>query len=203
MAYEQSTFERNLIGRRQALCTLAGITTAVAGIALVGVGTARAAGLAGSSVDGDPQDHTANTVSAQEAVQQIEYDATSARELAMVEALIPAGLDVGKWSIEKVQAPRLGAIAVVMRTPNGDAFQVDLLQREVSAPGLADTKHFSLFIANSGDGSTSTDEWQARGVKVLAHHISRTERSGAPLPELMTFSQRERQHPLGNYGILG
>ncbi|PRQ05201.1 hypothetical protein ENSA7_46510 [Enhygromyxa salina] len=200
MTYEQSTFERNLIGRRQALCTLAGITTAVAGIALVGVGTARAAGL---SVDGGEEQSAANTVTAQEAVQQIEYDAATARELAMVEALIPAGLDMGSWSIEKVQAPRLGAIAVVMRTPSGDAFQVDMLRRDASAAGLADTKHFSLFIANSGDGSTSTDEWQARGVKVLAHHISRTERSGAPLPELMTFSQRERQHPFGNYGVLG
>jgi hypothetical protein len=190
-----------LIGRRQALCTLAGITTAVAGIALVGVGTARAAG---SHVDavGD-QAATANTVTAHEAVHQIEYDAAGARELAMVEALIPADLDVGNWTIEKVQAPRLGAIAVVMRTPNGDAFQVDMLRRDASAPGLADTKHFSLFIANSGDGSKSTDEWQARGVMVLAHHLSRTERSGTPLPELMTFSQRERQHPFGNYGILG
>jgi hypothetical protein len=200
MAYEQSTSERNLIGRRQALCTLAGITTAVAGIALVGVGTARAAG---SHVDTVGDQPSANTVTAQEAVHQIEYDAAGARELAMVEALIPADLDVGKWSIEKVQAPRLGAIAVVMRTPNGDAFQVDMLRRDASAPGLADTKHFSLFIANSGDGSKSTDEWQARGVMVLAHHLSRTERSGAPLPELMTFSQRERQHPFGNYGILG
>jgi hypothetical protein len=202
MAYEQSTTERNLIGRRQALCTLGCITTAVAGIALVGVGTARAAE---SHVDADGDSPT-NTVTAQQSsaeATQIVYDAEGARELAMVEALIPAGLDVGKWSIEKVQAPRLGAIAVVMRTPDGEAFQVDMLRRDAGAPGLADTKHFSLFIANSGNGSTSTDEWQARGVKVLAHHISRTERSGAPLPELMTFSQRERQHPLGNYGILG
>lgn len=199
MAYEQSTSKSNLIGRRQALCTLAGITTAVAGIALVGVGTARAA----EHVGADGGRSAANTVTAQEAVQQIEYDAQGARELAMVEALIPADLDVGKWSIEKVQAPRLGAIAVVMRTPNGDAFQVDMLQRDAGTPGLADTKHFSLFIANSGNGSKSTDEWQARGVKVLAHHISRTERSGAPLPELMTFSQRKRQHPFGNYGVLG
>ncbi|KIG14442.1 hypothetical protein DB30_06785 [Enhygromyxa salina] len=166
------------------------------------MGTARAAGSA-ADVGAAGAQPAADTVTAQEAVQQIEYDAATARELAMVEALIPAGLDMGNWSIEKVQAPRLGAIAVVMRTPKGDAFQVDMLRRDASAAGLADTKHFSLFIANSGNGSKSTDEWQARGVKVLAHHISRTERSGAPLPELMTFAQRERQHPFGNYGILG
>ncbi|WP_106393783.1 hypothetical protein [Enhygromyxa salina] len=163
------------------------------------MGTARAAE---SSVD-DAGSEPSNTVTAQEAAQQVEFDSAAARELALVEALIPADLDVGKWSIEKVQAPRLGAIAVVMRTPSGESFQVDVLRRDSQVPGVADTKHFSLFIANSGNGSKSTDEWQARGVKVLAHHVSRTERSGAPLPELMTFTQRSRRHPFGNFGVLG
>lgn len=198
MAYEQSTPERNLIGRRQALCTLAGISTAVAGFALLGVGTARAA----ESGDSAAGDHT-DTVTAQEAVQQAEVDANAARELAMVEALIPADLDVGKWTIEKVSAPLLGAIPVVMRTPTGEAFQVDVLRRDPSAGGIADTKHLSLFVANSGNGSKDTDEWQARGVKVLAHHLRRTELSGAPLPKLMTFAERSRRHPFGNFGVLG
>ena len=200
MAYEQSTPERNLIGRRQALCTLAGITTAVAGITLLGASTARAAE---PGTKGVGAASTAATVTAQEVAQQVEYDATTARELALVEALIPTDLDVGKWSIKKVQAPRLGAIAVVMCTPAGETFQVDVLRRDAGTPGVADTKHFSLFIANSGDGSKATDEWQARGVKVLAHHLSRTEVRGTPLPELMTFNQRSRRHPFGAFGVLG
>jgi hypothetical protein len=199
MAHEQLTPERNLIGRRQALCTLAGISTAVAGFTLLGVGTARAA----ESRDFVGSEPTSDTVTAQEVAQQVEYDTKSARELAVVEALIPADLDVGKWSIEKVSAPLLGAIPVVMRTPKGEAFQVDVLRRDAANPGVADTKHFSLFIANSGNGSKSTDEWQARGAKVLAHHLSRTERGGTPLPSLMTFRERSRRHPFGNFGVLG
>lgn len=197
MAYEQSTPERNLIGRRQALCTFAGISTAVAGFALLGVGTARAA------ESNDAAAEPAHTVTARQVTEQVEHDAEAARQLAMVEALIPADLDLGKWSIQKVQAPMLGAIPVVMRTPTGETFQVDILRRDVNASGIADTKHFSLFIANSGNGSTSTDEWQARGAKVLAHHLGRTERSGAPLPSLMTHSERASRHPFGTYCVLG
>src|SRR5688572_19208544 len=165
MAYEQATPDSNLIGRRQALCIFAGIATAVAGVGLL-EGTARA--------DSSPQvAPVAETVTAEEAVRQT----ATANEMAMVDALIPRDLDVGKWSIEQVHAPRFGAIPVVMRTPNGDVFQVDVLRRESGVAGVADTANFSVFIANRGDGSTATEEWQARGAKVLAHHIRRAERS--------------------------
>jgi hypothetical protein len=209
MAYEQSIPEHNLtmprraldlIGRRQALCTFAGAATALAGFALIGVGTAQAA-------EPETGHEGGETVTAAEVAQSIEEQAALAREAALVNALIPADLDVGKWSIEQVHPSRFGAIAVVMRTPEGAAFQVDVLRRDPSAgpnqAGVADTKHFSLFIANSGDGSKTSDEWQARGAKVLAHHILRTERSGSPLPQLMSFSERSSQHPMGCYCVLG
>jgi hypothetical protein len=201
MAYEQSTSERNLssIGRRQALCTFAGISAAVAGFTLLGVGTARAAE---STLDTGAS-APAQTVTAQEVAQQVEFDAEAARQLAMVEALIPKDLELGSWSIQKVQAPMLGAIPVVMRTPAGESFQVDVLARDSGCPGIADTRHFSLFVANNGNGSKSTDELQARGAKILAHHLSRTERSGTPLPSLLTLAQRSNQHPDGTFGVLG
>jgi hypothetical protein len=201
MAYEQSTPESNLINRRQALCTLAGISAgisvAVAGFALVGVGTAHAA--EPSSVGGAP----ANTVTAQEVTEQAEFDAEAARQLAMVEALIPNDLELGGWAIQKVQAPMLGGIPVVMRTPSGETFQIDVLARDRSVAGIAETRHFSLFVANSGNGSKATDELQARGAKVLAHHLSRTELSGAPLPSLLTLTERSSRHPFGTFGVLG
>lgn len=206
MAYEQSTSERNLssIGRRQALCTFAGISAAVAGFALLGVGTARASE---STIDTSACGTSpAQTVTAQEVAQQVEFDAEAARQLALVEALIPKNLELGSWSIQKVQAPMLGAIPVVMRSPAGESFQVDVLARDSSAmgcPGIADTKHFSLFVANNGNGSTSTDELQARGAKILAHHLSRTERSGTPLPSLLTLAERSNRHPDGTFGVLG
>jgi len=197
MAYEQSNPDCNLIGRRQAFCTLAGIATAVAGISLVGVGTARAAEVSTSS-----EGHS-ETVTAEEAARAQGQDPIAAqRELAMVQALIPPDLELGGWTIEKTSS-RLGAIAVVMRTPSGDAFQVDVLRRDAEIAGVADTQNFSLFIANSGDGSKATEEWQARGAKVLGHHIRRTERGGSPLPQLLTIVERERQHPSGSYDLLG
>jgi hypothetical protein len=196
MAYEQSIPEHNLIGRRQALCTFAGVATALAGFALIGVGTAQAAEPGTNHEGGE-------TVTAAEVAQSTEAQAALARETTLVHALIPADLDVGKWSIEQVHPPRFGAVAVVMRTPEGAAFQVDVLRRDPNIAGVADTQHFSLFVANSGDGSKTTEEWQARGAKVLAHHILRTERSGSPLPQLLSFAERANQHPLGSYCVLG
>lgn len=190
MTYEQ-TYDSHSIGRRQALCTLAGIATAVAGIGLIGIGTAEASTSAATPAGA--------TVSADEAIRSGEDE----RAQAMVDALIPATLDVGRWSIERVHAPRLGAIAVVMRTPEGKAFQVDVMRRDDTMPGVATTKHFSLFVANSGSGETSTAEYEARGAKVLAHHLRSRELSGVPLPSLMTFAERADRHPFGAFGVLG
>jgi hypothetical protein len=191
MSHEQSTTERNLIGRRQALCTFAGVATAVAGIGLFGVGTAQAA-----------QVPTRETVTAEEAAREASISTEAARERALVEALIPADLDLGRWSLERAHEPRHGAIAVVLRTPEGKPFQVDVLRRDDEVSGVADTRNFSLFVANQGDGSVQTDELEARGAKVLAHHIRRTELSGAPLPKLLSFRQRARKHPFGDFGVL-
>jgi hypothetical protein len=193
MAYEQPS-DRNLIGRRQALCTFAGIATAVAGVGLLGVGTAHAESRA---AEGEP--HVGETVTAEEAVSRAETE----REMALVDALIPRDLNLGQWSIEKVHPVRFGAIAVVMRTPTGEPFQVDVLRRDRAVAGVAETEHLSVFVANRGDGSKATEEWQARGAHVLAYQLRRTERSGSPLPQLMSFSQRAEQHPFGNYGVLG
>jgi hypothetical protein len=197
MTYEQSP-ERNLIGRRQALCSLAGIATAVAGIGLIGIGTASADELpnAGPSAPG-------STVSADEALRSAEELAQAERDLAMVRALVPEDLDVGTWSIERVHAPRLGAVAVVMRTPDGKPFQIDLLRRDDSVPGVATTRHFSLFVSNSGTGDKATDEYQARGAKVLAHQIRHRELSGAPAPKLLSFAERSDSFPFGAFGVLG
>lgn len=203
MAYEHSTPEHTFfaasIGRRQALCTLAGIASAVAGISLLGIGSSRAAEAPAQDLRTGEQ----TTVSADEALRRAEQVRVEERELAMARALIPSDLDLGKWSIEQVYAPRLGAIAVVMRTPEGQAFQVDVLRRDGDIPGVAETRNFSLYIANSGNGSTATDELQARGAKVLAHHIRNRELTGVPAPELLTFRQREDRFPLGQFAVLG
>jgi hypothetical protein len=193
MTYEQSP-ERNLIGRRQALCSLAGIATAVAGIGLMGIGTARA-----DEIPNAAPPAPGSTVSADEAI----HGAEAERDLAMVRALIPEDLDVGNWSIERVHAPRLGAVAVVMRTPNGKPFQVDLLRRDDAVPGVATTRHFSLFVSNSGKGDKTTDEYQARGAMVLAHQIRHRELTGAPAPALLTFTERANEFPFGAFGVLG
>jgi hypothetical protein len=200
MTYEQSP-ERNLIGRRQALCSLAGIATAVAGIGLIGIGTARADDLPSSSPTMGSA--TGQTVSADEAIRSAEELAAAEHDLALVRALIPEDLDVGKWAIERVHAPRLGAIAVVMRTPDGKPFQVDLLRRDDEVPGVAATRHFSLFVSNSGKGDKSTDEYQARGAIVLAHQIRHRELSGAPAPKLLSFAERSNSFPFGAFGVLG
>lgn len=114
--------------------------------------------------------------------------------------------DLGAWAIEAVHPVRHGSIAVVMRTPAGERFHVDVLRRDPEGQGpggIAESGAFSLFVANRGDGSTTTAEDEGRGALLLARYLRRREASlaaaGSPLPELMTHGQRLRAFPDGRF----
>ncbi len=121
---------------------------------------------------------------------------------------VRAGAKVGRHGLGIVEAVlpiSAGAVPVVMRTPEGVRFQVDVLRRDAKGPaGVADTAHYSLFIANKGDGATPTDEAQAHAARGLAMWLA--EREGAEVSalagaELMSFRERQRAHPEGVFSL--
>lgn len=114
--------------------------------------------------------------------------------------------------IESVLPVCAGAVPVVMRTPGGERFQVDVLRRDAKGPaGVAETGELSLFIANRGDGSTPTDEAQAHAARGLAAFIAgrlgeREASAVAALAELgetalLTFRERQKAHPEGVFSL--
>lgn len=112
----------------------------------------------------------------------------------------------GHGIFEAALPVRAGALPVVMRTPGGERFLVDVLARDPRGPaGVADTAKLSLFIANQGDGATRTDEAQAHAARALAGWLA--EREGAApaesstLPLLLTHRERQRAHPEGVFTL--
>lgn len=103
------------------------------------------------------------------------------------------GERIGAVTVVAVHPPQFGAVPIVLATDDGARFQVDVLARDAGGPsGIADTARYSLFIANHGDGSTSTDEAQGLGVMALAERLRGLEQG--PGPQLLTLRQRGEQH---------
>lgn len=93
----------------------------------------------------------------------------------------------------------LGALPVVLETHAGSRYQVDVLARDPGGPqGVGNTEHFSVYVANRGDGGTSTDETEGLGAMALARVLEASEND---LPALMTLRDRETEHPKGTFGV--
>lgn len=118
--------------------------------------------------------------------------------------LVPEGRELGNWMVERVYAPRMGAIAVVLRTPSGVRFQVDVLRRETADDrrAMAVSSRHALYVVNGGDGRKDTDEMQARGTKVLAGFLDRQASAGVQGPELSSYSERAAAFPGASFGVL-
>ena len=106
--------------------------------------------------------------------------------------------------IEAVLPLTAGGVPVVLRTPQGERFQVDILRKDPGGPaGVADTARLSLFVVNRGDGATRTNEAQAHAARALAGWLAarETDASVASLGELLSHPERQRAHPAGVFSL--
>lgn len=111
---------------------------------------------------------------------------------------LAVGDRLGEVTVVAIHHPHFGAVPIVMRTGAGVHFQVDVLARDPQGPrGVAETAQLSLFVANRGDGSTSTDETQGLAVMALAARLGEVQRG----PELLTLRERTEQYPHGSFGV--
>jgi len=177
---------RRLLGRRKVLVTLGSSSVALAAAAF----TAQAL----------PAQALAHYAKRRRERARIELPGGDRFELLGEE--LRAGTRMGKHGIlEAVLAAHAGAVPVVMRTPEGERFQVDVLRRDPRGPtGVAETAHYALFIANRGDGATRTDEAQAHAARALAGWIAAREGGESSL-ELLSFRERHRAHPEGVFSL--
>src|SRR5262245_28012437 len=107
------------------------------------------------------------------------------------------GSKVDRWTLVRVFDVRDGAIPVVLATPDGRRYQVDLLRRDPAGPrGVADTTQLCLFIANGAHGVTSTREEQGQGIMALAAALTARDNGGAAPPKLSTMNERIANFPI-------
>jgi hypothetical protein len=112
------------------------------------------------------------------------------------------GSRLDRWTLVRVFDVRDGAIPVVLATPDGSAYQIDLLRRDPAGPrGVAETTQLSLFIANHGDGGTTTPEERGQGILALAAALTTRERAGAAPPALSSMNERLAAFPVRHSAV--
>lgn len=103
-------------------------------------------------------------------------------EFSLFGHALAGGTSVGRGSVEAVLPITAGAVPVVMRTPDGQRFQVDVLRRDPAGPAaVAETERLALYIANKGDGRTPTSEAQAHAARSLATWLAERDADDAGL----------------------
>lgn len=111
----------------------------------------------------------------------------------------------GRWTIEKVEGRRFGAIAILLRAADGSRAQVDVLRRNDAAGDpspIATTDSLALYLSNRGNGGQPTVEEHGLGVMALSRALARREEAGNRPPSLLSFAERRQRHPLGSYAIV-
>lgn len=106
---------------------------------------------------------------------------------------IDLGSRLGPCTLVSVSDVHLGAIAVQLRDPHGETFQVDIVRREtglVATRGIANTPSLSLFLVNGGDGRTLSREEHGLGAMALGARLTHREQLGAAVPRLLTLRER-------------
>lgn len=125
----------------------------------------------------------------------------SAGDLPALLADLGPGTTIDRWTIVAVHPVMHGAIPIVLEAEDGERFQVDVMAKDPSMPGVGQSRHFSVFVANAGDGHRATDERHGLGAMALAAALREREQSVAPLPELWTMAERSARAPDGTFRV--
>lgn len=118
-----------------------------------------------------------------------------------LQRMLPRGLRFGRWRVVEVLPVRLGAVPVILETRRGERFQVDVLRRDGrghAKRGIAETRHYALYLANTGRGARPTPEDFGLGLMWLAALIRPREHRYRP-PALLTLRERLERHPGGQF----
>lgn len=102
---------------------------------------------------------------------------------------LEAGLRWGPWEVEAVHGPTHGTVAVHLRDGENH-FRLNVLKRDdTGVPGVGQSKSLAVYVCNDG-GPTVEREGQA--AFALAAWLEHYERTGLPLPKLITLREHAR-----------
>lgn len=91
-----------------------------------------------------------------------------------------------------------GALPLLLRDAQGRRFQLDVMRRDESRPGVARTAQVDVYVANRGTGTVRTEEAHGLAALALARYLRARERAGVrPPPGLVRLSGREAHGPHG------
>ena len=114
---------------------------------------------------------------------------------------IRPGSELAKCRVVEVRPLWMGAIPILLETPSGARFQLDVLRAKSSEDGVGRAPGLAVFVTNGGDGSTRTDERQGLAAMALGARIARRLREGARVPTLLTFEERAGRFPDGQFVV--
>lgn len=126
--------------------------------------------------------------------------AAAEAEISELMGEIRPGTSLARCRVISAAKHASGAVAVVMTTPAGRRFQLDVLRDDGSlrgqvgrAPGLA------VYVSNGGDGATPTDEEQGLAAMALGRALAKRIAEGARVPALHTLGERAERFPGGSF----
>ncbi len=119
--------------------------------------------------------------------------------LAAFGGLRPGSI-VGRWTIAAIHEVHLGGIPVILSDARGQKFQVDVLARDASVRGIAESTALAFFVANEGNGDKSTVEDHGLAAMALAAVVTR--RGAAVVPAgLLSLSARQSAFSGGDFRV--
>jgi hypothetical protein len=100
------------------------------------------------------------------------------------------GLRVGRCTLVEVCPIEAGGVPIVLRSPDGSTFTVDVLRHDPQSPGVAQAGELSVFLRNGGRGAKRTDEAHGLAAMALAGILAQRQARGQAAPRLLTLRQR-------------
>ena len=115
---------------------------------------------------------------------------------------IRPGSALDLWTVDAVYQVRAGAIPVVLATPNGVKFAVEIFRADPDLPAIARAGELGLYLSNRGRGSDASNESHGLGLMALARALDARLAGGAPVPSgLGTLGDRLRDEPRGAFAV--
>jgi len=102
-------------------------------------------------------------------------------------------MQVGRCTLVAVRPIKAGGVPVVLATPSGRTFHVDVLRHDPATPGVARGGSLGVYVRNAGGGTRATDEEHGLGAMALAQLLAKREAEGRPIPALLTLREHTRQ----------
>ncbi|MFO0550531.1 MAG: hypothetical protein U0271_19205 [Polyangiaceae bacterium] len=103
---------------------------------------------------------------------------------------------VGRWSLVSVQPSSRGSLMLELETSDQDSFRLEVLAREDAGPQApGESRFFSVFVRNAGQGHVRTSEEHGLAAMTLASLISTNETEDRA--RLLTSLTRRVEHEEG------